>query len=402
MHSAYSLLAQNPDTAIVFGEEARNALAKHLSGLECTAAAPLFVVGGGRSSWTRSGAEALMDTIASLDGIPVVPFLGVPAEPDIEVVRSMVSQMKTCAPKAVVAIGGGSVMDAAKAAYLSYQTELDIRELFGAGLCAKRFPGRHFERVICVPTTSGTGSEATPYSNIIDRPGGVKRLVMDNEIVAEHSFVIPRLTWTAPESLTAITGLDAFVHAVESILNFRAASVHPEATAWGLAAVRLIRQALPIALGKAPGFVALARAELAMASTLAGMCIKVCPTSLPHLCSFSVCGHAAHGAAVASLLPNFWRWYLAASPECAERTRLLAPLLGGTEPLEIVRATAEFIETCGISTHPGRLTGLPVSFIDQLAKDAAQNPMKLESAPRPLTAAACQAAFHEALDGSWD
>ena len=402
MHSAYPLLAQNPDTAIAFGEEARNALARHLSSLECTPDTPLFVVGGGLSSWTKSGAEALMDAIANLEGIPMVPFLGIPAEPDIEVVRSMTAQMKTCTPKAVVAIGGGSVMDAVKAAYLSYQTELDIRELFGAGLCAKRFPGKNFKRVICVPTTSGTGSEATPYANIIDRPNGVKRLVMDTEIIADHSFVIPRLTWTVPTELTAITGLDAFVHSIESLLNFRASALHPEATTWGLAAVRLIRQSLPIALGRAPGFMALARAELALASALAGMCIKVCPTSLPHLCSFSVCGHASHGAAVASLLPNFWRWYLDGSPECAERTRLLAPLLGGTEPLETVQSTVEFIERCGISTHPGKLTGLPASFIDQLAKDAAQNPMKLESAPRPLAAGDCQSAFHEALDKYWD
>ncbi len=401
MHKAYPLLAQNPDTVIAFGEEARRALAQHLASLECTGQAPLFVVGGGHSSWTKSGAEALIDAIASLDGIPMVPFLGVPAEPDIEVVRSMAAQMKSCSPKAVVAIGGGSVMDAAKAAYLSYQTDLDIRELFGAGLCQKRFPGRRFARVICVPTTSGTGSEATPYANIIDRPSGVKRLVMDTEIIAEHSFVIPLLTFSAPASLTAITGLDAFVHAVESLLNFRAAAQHPEATAWGLAAVRLIHQALPIALGTATGFVPQARAELALASSLAGMCIKVCPTSLPHLCSFSVCGHAAHGAAVASLLPNFWRWYLAESSECAARTELLAPILGGSSPLEMVQATAEFIESCGISTHPGRLTGLPASFIDQLAQDAAQNPMKLESAPRPLTASDCQAAFHEALDEAW-
>jgi alcohol dehydrogenase class IV len=225
---------------------------------------------------------------------------------------------------------------------------------------------------------------------------------MDPQIVAKHAFIIPRLTWTAPAALTAITGLDAFVHAVESLLNFRAAAVHPEATTWGLAAVRLIRLALPIALGKEPGFVPLARAELALASTLAGMCIKVCPTSLPHLCSFSVCGKASHGAAVASLLPNFWRWYLSASPECAERTQLLAPLLGGRTPQETVQATVDFIEDCGVSTHPGKLTGLPASFIDQLAQDAAQNPMKLESAPRPLTAADCSRAFHEALDQYWE
>ena len=402
MHTAYPLLAQNPDTAIAFGEEARNALARHLSALECTTQSPLFVVGGGHSSWTHSGAEALMDTIASLEGIPMVPFLGIPAEPDIEVVRSMTAQMKACTPKAVLAIGGGSVMDAAKAAYLSYQTDLDIQDLFGANLCAKRFPNQHFERVICVPTTSGTGSEATPYANIIDRPSGVKRLVMDTEIIAEHSFVIPRLSWTAPATLTAITGLDAFVHAIESLLNFRAAARHPEATAWGLAAVRLIRHSLPIALGTASGFIPLARAELALASTLAGMCIKVCPTSLPHLCSFSVCGHASHGAAVASLLPNFWRWYLEDSPECAERTKLLAPILGGATPLETVQATSEFIESCGVSTRPGKLTGLPASFIDQLAQDAMQNPMKLESAPRPLTAEDCQNAFHAALDANWN
>ena len=402
MHIAYPLLAQNPDTQIEFGEAARNSLAKYLSELHCTPDAPLFVVGGGLSSWTKSGAEALVDTIASLESIPVTAYLGVPAEPDIEVVRAMTDRMNADKPRAVLAIGGGSVMDAAKAAYLCFQTGRDIQELFGANLCAKRYPGRHFQRVICVPTTSGTGSEATPYSNIIDRPSGVKRLLMDTEIIAERSFVIPRLTWTAPRSLTAITGLDAFVHAIESLLNFRAAAQHPEATAWGLAAVRLIRQSLPIALGKAPGFVPLARAELAMASTLAGMCIKVCPTSLPHLCSFSVCGHAAHGAAVASLLPNFWRWYLEDSPECAERTRLLAPLLGGCTPAETVQATANFIEDCGISTHPGKLTGLPAAFIDQLAKDAAQNPMKLESAPRPLTAEECQVAFHAALDNFWE
>ena len=142
------------------------------------------------------------------------------------------------------------------------------------------------------------------------------------------------------------------------------------------------------------------RAELSAAATLAGMAIRMSPTALPHLLSFSFCGKAPHGAAVAALLPHFWKFYL--KEELVRRqTMLLSGILPGATPEEVIQSYVKFIESCGGTVHPGDLAETGPEMIDKLAEDAAQNPVKLESAPRKIRVNECETVFHDVLDGVW-
>ncbi len=392
--NAETLMETYPDTAIVFGPDALSQLSASL--LLAERKTILLVMAG------ASAAVPLRMLLRS-------PAFGkpdfnlprhehVPAEPDTDCVRAIVETMKREKPDAVLAVGGGSVIDAAKAAYLSWQTGADIDELFGANVASTRFAGMELRRIAAIPTTAGTGSEVTPYSNIIDSKTGVKKLIADPVIIPEIAAVIPELTQTAPEKLTRETGFDALVHAVESFLNFKAMKVAPGAEAWSLEAIRLIVSALPETL-TAP--TSETRACLSAAATLAGMAIRTAPTSLPHLLSYSFCGKASHGSAVAALLPHFWRYYLAV-PEVRERTMRLKTAFPGSTAEEIVDSYCAFIHRCGGVTDPGRLTGCGPEMIDKLAEDALLNPVKLESAPRSVTAETCKTVFHEVLDKAWN
>ena len=215
-------------------------------------------------------------------------WTGIEAEPEVETIEKMAEFLRRRQPGKVIAVGGGSVMDAVKAAYLSWQTGIDVKDLFGVNVASSRFPGKEFRRVWCLPTTSGTGSEVTPYSNIIDTETGVKCLIVENAILPEYAFLNPDWTASMPEKITVDTALDAMVHCIESLLNIKAGKEHPEAAEWAVLGVSLIHTGLPFL--KQNGNNELLRAALSAAACLGGMCIKVCPTSLPHLCSFSFCG----------------------------------------------------------------------------------------------------------------
>ena len=386
----------NKETVICFGAESGTVLSCELAAL---GEKNVLVCAGGESSFYRSGAfDFLMKRVGRSD-VNVPRFENIPPEPDTDCVRKIVSVMETEKPDVVLAIGGGSVMDAAKAAYLSWQTGMDVKELFGISVAGKKFPERTFRRVWCVPTTSGTGSEVTPYSNIIDKDNGVKCLIVEPEIIPEYAFIEPELTCQVPQKITVDTALDAMVHCIESLLNVKAGKEHPEAARLAVAGVSMIREALPAVL-KGNGENPLLRSALSAAACLGGMCIKVCPTSLPHLCSFSFCGKTTHGAAVAALLPHFWRYYLS-DPEIAERTMLLAEIFPGKTPAEVVDICEKFILSTGIETAPGTLSGTDLSFIDLLAENAKLNPVKLATAPVPIDPESASVVFHKVLDTVW-
>ena len=377
-----TMLDEYPDTAIAFGPAALKSLSGYLTGEKRS---NILIFGGG----TRSGAfnrslPAVLEGLCRCGIRSVNEQTGIPPEPTVDDVRKMCAELEKVQPEEVIAVGGGSVMDAAKAAYLSWQTGMDVQELFGVDRASEKFPGRKFKRVICVPTTAGTGSEATPYSNIVDREAGVKKLIMEKAIIPAWSFVDPKLTFTMPEKLTVTTALDALVHCVESVLNFKAENAHPHSVAWGLQGIRLIAAGLPEVLKKRDH--ELGRTFLSAAAVLGGMCIRNRPTSLPHLCSFSFYGKVSHGDAVAALLPPFWKYYLE-EPAVREATMKMAGIFGsGTEPTpeEVVKNAAAFIASC---KGPARLAdlGCDRAIIEKAAQDAMLNPMKLQSCPRPIS-----------------
>lgn len=372
-------------TRIAFGEAAFTQLGEEmlLSGGRSVA-----IITGGRDSSMKSGAYRGFINMALGFEVETPIFSGVPAEPSLECVREIVKHLEFNQPSAVAAVGGGSVMDAAKAAYLSWQTGLDVSELFGVDVASKKFPGRRFRSIIGIPTTAGTGSEVTPYANIVDVKHGVKRLIMEKQIVPGIALVDPAFTCSMPRGLTAATALDALTHSIESALNIGAKDYDPAAPDWALESVKLIRYALPVVLGNPNS--PLEREMLAAAATLGGMCIKARPTSLPHLCSFSLWGKVPHGLAVALLLPGFWRYYLAGgSEEIAARTMAFAGIFPSDEPQtspeKVVDACEAFIRTVSPVKKLSEIPDFDAALAAKTAKDALLNPMKLESAPRSVS-----------------
>lgn len=395
LYQSAEIFELNPDTIICFGPEAVPTLSCEFNRLD---GETVLVCTGGAGSFLKSGAFNSLNAAVGRSDVNLPRFENIPAEPDSDCVRQIVRRMEEEQPSAVIAIGGGSVMDAVKAAYLSWQTGIDVKDLFGVNVASSRFPGKEFRRVWCLPTTSGTGSEVTPYSNIIDTETGVKCLIVENAILPEYAFLNPDWTASMPEKITVDTALDAMVHCIESLLNIKAGKEHPEAAEWAVLGVSLIHTGLPFL--KQNGNNELLRAALSAAACLGGMCIKVCPTSLPHLCSFSFCGKTTHGAAVAALLPHFWRYYLS-NPEIAERTMLLSGIFPGKTPAEVVDSCEKFILQMGIETAPGTLSKTDRSFIDVLAKNAVLNPVKLATAPVPIDPESAGTVFHQVLESVW-
>ena len=342
-----------------------------------------FVIGN--KSITKSGARADMTNMVLHYEFESRIVCDIPAEPDLDDVARISEAIEQSGSSEVVAIGGGSVIDAAKAAWAAHQTGLAVSELFGSGRISEKFPGKEFKRIIAVPTTAGTGSEVTPYSNIVDRTAGVKRLIADKQIVPRMALIDPYYGRSMPNSLTAATALDALTHNIESLLNMGAPETKFATNQNAVCAVRLIVGNLPLVF-RDPNDVNV-RERLCAAATIGGMQIADRPTSLPHLGSFSFYGKVPHGIAASMLLPPFWRYYLAENA-VAERTMLLADIFPSEAPQktpdDVVDAAAAFIAKYVGVPKLSAFSCFNAAMVDKIAADAVKNPMKLASAPRPV------------------
>lgn len=176
-------------------------------------------------------------------------------------------------------------------------------------------------------------------------------------------------------------------HAIESFLNFRTVSPDPMAEKWAVECVKLIRYALPRAIQDPESL--LDREMLSAAATLGGMCIKTRPTSLPHLCSYSMWGKIPHGLAVALMLPVFWRFYLEGTPEIAAQTMKLAGIFHSEKeqktPQDVIAACEAFIASVSPAANLSALPCFNRELAAKIASDAVKNPGKLLSAPRPVS-----------------
>ena len=371
------ILNTYPDTSISLGSESWPKFAKLLENRK----AEKIVVFSGRHSADKSGAWARFEQAIQHLDLEIMRFKDIEAEPCTETVGKMTAFLKQQMPDEVIALGGGSPIDAAKAAYLEYQTGQSQHDFFGVNKFSSVNPGKKLKKVICFPTTSGTGTEATPYSNIVDHKLKVKKLISEVEIIPEYSFVIPELAVSMPEHVTRATGCDALAHSLEGFLNIGQDSNHPQANKWALESIRLVKDFLPRAIADANDLKA--REALSAAATLGGMVIRYKSTGLPHLCSFSWFGRIEHGIAVALLLPSAWKYYIQRA-EVAKRTMLLKEIFPGETPAEIISSYQEFLKTCGLPRNLKAFPDITPELLDLTAKSAGQNKMKLDLAPKPV------------------
>ncbi|WP_158890665.1 phosphonoacetaldehyde reductase [Amycolatopsis anabasis] len=253
-----------------------------------------LLVTGGRS-FQDSGAEARLDRV--LHGIRVVHRGGVPPNPPAEYVAEGVGVLRRSAVDAVIAVGGGSVLDAGKLiAGLAAQPGPP-----GDYLVVRRsllVPARRATLVL-VPTTGGSGSEATSIAVVTVR--GRKTSLQHEVLRADLSVVDPELSWAAPPALTASCGLDALSHAVESYWSVAATETSRSraATAIPLAARNLV------AASTAPS--PDARAAMSRAALFAGQAIEATQTTAAHALSYAMTTTygVPHGHACALFLGAF-------------------------------------------------------------------------------------------------
>ncbi len=377
MQTYQEILNSYPDTNISFGDESWSKFADLLE----ERGTRKIVVFSGRHSADKSGAWKRFEHAVQHLDLGIARFKDIEAEPCTETVERMTAFLKREQADEVIALGGGSPIDAAKAAYLEYQTGKSHQEFFGVNKFSSANPGRKLKKVICFPTTSGTGTEATPYSNIVDRKLKVKKLISEVEIIPEYSFVIPGLATSMPEHVTRATGCDALAHSLEGFLNIGQDGNHPQANDWAFESIRLVKEFLPRAIASKNDMEA--REALSAAATLGGMVIRYKSTGLPHLCSFSWFGRIEHGIAVALLLPGAWKYYIERK-EVAARTMRLKEIFPGETPAEIIASYQEFLKTCGVPENLKAFPDITPELLDLTAKSAGLNKMKLDLAPKPV------------------
>jgi acetaldehyde dehydrogenase/alcohol dehydrogenase len=236
-------------------------------------------------------------------------FTDVSPEPGEDQIRHGVEVLRQVQPDLIVAVGGGSVLDAAKAMRLFGESpELTVRELALPFLDARKRVAQypqiaHSSRLVAVPTTSGTGSEVSPAAVI--SAGGRKVTLVDYSLVPDMAVVDPRLTLSMPPALTADTGIDALTHALEAGVSIFAS---PYTDAFCMQAVNLILDALPVAVRD--GSDLRARTAMANAATIAGLAFSNAFVGVCHAMAHAVGARfgVAHGRANGILLPHVLRY----------------------------------------------------------------------------------------------
>ena len=297
------------------GENAMDAL-KTLSGKRA-----FVVVGGG--SMKRFG--FLDKVLANLKeaGMETALFEGVEPDPSVTTVMKGAEEMRKFNPDWIVAIGGGSPIDAAKAMWAFYE----YPDVTFEDLCVPfNFPQLRTKARFCaIPSTSGTATEVTAFSVITDYDKGIKYPLADFNITPDVAIVDPALAETMPKKLTAFTGMDAMTHAIEAYVS----TLHCDYTdPLALHAIKMVHEDLKKSYD---GDMA-ARDRMHNAQCLAGMAFSNALLGIVHSMAHKTGaaftgGHIVHGCANAMYLPKVIR-YNSKNAEAAERYAQIAKFIG--------------------------------------------------------------------------
>ncbi|MBZ5582113.1 MAG: iron-containing alcohol dehydrogenase [Acidobacteriia bacterium] len=291
-------------------------------------------------------------------------------------------------PDVIVSFGGGSTIDAAKAAEVLRTLGGSIDDYFGVGVVTRA--GRPLTPHLAIQTAASSAAHLTKYSNITDRASGQKKLIVDEAIVPPRAIFDYGVTLTSPAALTADGALDGLSHCLEVYLGAVGKPHYAAMREVADAAIPLILEYLPRAIRDPRDREA--REALGLATDLGGYAIMLGGTNGAHLTSFSLIDILSHGRACAMLNPYYAVFF---APAAEEPLRHVASLCGaradlGGRALGVVVAEALIAFEAGIG-FPTRLCDVPGFGPAHIARAlaAAKDPqlrMKLENMPVPLRA----------------
>ncbi|MEZ8291211.1 bifunctional acetaldehyde-CoA/alcohol dehydrogenase [Vibrio sp. 10N.237.312.B06] len=250
--------------------------------------------------------------ILKAQGIEVQVFFDVEADPTLSVVEKGAEAMKSFQPDVILALGGGSPMDAAKIMWVMYEhPETHFEELAMRFMDIRKriykFPkmGKKAE-LVCITTTSGTGSEVTPFAVVTDDKTGAKYPLADYEITPNMAVVDANLVMNMPKSLTAFGGYDAVTHALEAYVSVLA---NEYSDGQALQALKMLKEYLPSSY-KNGSADPIAREKVHNAATIAGIAFANAFLGVCHSMAHKIGAefHLPHGLANALLISNVVRY----------------------------------------------------------------------------------------------
>ena len=295
--------------------------------------------------------------------IGIVPFDNVIPNPTIEQVEDGAKIARAENVDAVIAVGGGSPMDVAKAINILLTNPSPILQY--EGLNQVKNPGKP---LIAIPTTAGTSSEVTVVSALVDAEASRKVIIKGRHVEANYAVLDPLLTASLPPSITAATGMDALTHAIESYVSKNASPVTRPSS---LEAAKLISEYLPRAV--ADGKDMEARSNMLLSCVIVGFAFSNGDLGLVHGIAHALSGHfdLAHGMANATVLPYVMEFNAKAVPEDIARLGEAMGLPAASDPKEGAAAAVEYVKKFSreINIPPLRELGVPEDALEMLADE---------------------------------
>lgn len=254
-------------TRVVFGRRALSKLRDEIDFLKLDTSRTAIICGS--SAVSHGYVKSISEQISG----EVSLFCSVEPDPTIENALQVLEEVRGFSPTLIVAVGGGSPLDVAKAVSVMLTNSGDIRQFIGVPEAFEN-PGIP---VVAVPTTAGSGSEVTPYAVLTDRKNLKKAPLISRYLFPVLAIDDPELTVSMPQTVTANTGVDALTHALEAFLSKRAT---PISRLYSLESVRLLLSYLPRAFGNPKDLSA--KERVMMGSLLGGMAITDAGAGLVH------------------------------------------------------------------------------------------------------------------------
>lgn len=281
------------------------------------------------STLVSAGVVSAVENPLLSAGVRVDVFDGGQPEPSIETAELAIEMAGKLGPDAIVGVGGGSNMDLAKYVAVARTHGGALGDYFGFD----NVPGPVMP-IICIPTTSGTGSEVSHAAVLTDTANEMKVSMLSNYLRPALAIVDPQLTFSCPKKVTADSGIDALTHAIEAYTAVDYDKMEgpsgysgrfPLADCLAEKAIRLIGENLATAVHEPENVPA--RENMSLAATLAGMAFSNAGVAIVHALEYPLGGalHCSHGAGNGLLLPYVMRFNL---PERTETLARIAALMG--------------------------------------------------------------------------
>jgi alcohol dehydrogenase len=320
-------------------------------------------------------------------GVDIELHDSVQADPSMSAIRELAARAPSWGVDAVIGLGGGSSLDTAKIAAAMVANRRDIGEyLKGAPLGERALP------IVAVPTTAGTGSEATPIAVVSDEEAQVKIGLVSPKLLPRYAFLDPELILGLPPAITAVTGMDALCHAIESYMSVNATEF---SEALSLKAIELIDGSLIQAFSD--GGDVRVREKTLLGSFIAGVAFANAGVTAVHAFAYPLGGmfHVAHGLANSLMLPTILRFNLDSSRERLDRVgRVMAE---GGSALTVIERVEELLNELRLPRNLAAV-GIPADAIGPMSEAVVLIERLLKNNPRKVTVEDAKELYRQAWE----